>query len=462
MSASGENRSSAGSSPRPFTESYAWYVLTVLTFINFINYVDRYVLASLAKDVERSFDLSRTQVGSLQSAFFFPYLLSPLIGFLGDRVARRALLAAGILLWSVATIGSALADDFWHLWIARSATGIGELCYGIIAPAFLSDLFVKEKRARTLAWFYVALPIGTAAGYALGGAVGQHTGHLPGAPHESLLCSLGIHDGWRYAFLIGGSPGLLLCILTIFLREPPRGAMDSADPLAAPAKINISAVLDLLKTRSFLANVFATTAMTFAIGGLAQWAPTYLQDVHEYSPTTAGTYFGIIVAVAGTLGTAAGGAASDWARRFTPAAHFVVPGLTLIFSGIALALGLYTSDRTLFWVFCSISVFLMFCNSGPLNAAISNVSMPAVRATAFAVTIFTIHILGDALSPWLIGFFADVLEKKYQFSHVDSLRIAVQVAPPAMLAGGFVLLIFAKHLPRDMQAVEKRLRGEGR
>lgn len=443
---------------RSFTEGYAWYVLSILTFINFINYVDRYVLASLSKSVEASFDLNRAQIGSLQSAFFFPYLLSPLIGFLGDKIARRVLLSIGISMWSIATVGSALAGDFWHLWIARSATGIGELCYGIIAPAFLSDLFAKEKRARTLAWFYVALPIGTAAGYALGGIIGDHAGHAPGTPHTSLLCSLGVHEGWRYAFLIGGSPGLLLCILTLFLREPRRGAMDITDPHASAAKISWPAVFDLIKTPSFIVNVFATTCMTFAIGGLAQWAPTYLQDVHQYSASRAGTSFGIIVAVAGTLGTAVGGAASDWARRFTKAAHFVVPGITLVLSGATLAFGLFTSDKSLFWVFCSISVFLMFCNSGPLNAAISNVSMPAVRATAFAITIFTIHILGDALSPWLIGVVADDMEKKYQFSHVDSLRFAVQIAPPAMLIGGIVLLIFAKHLPRDMESVERKLK----
>ncbi|MBI3820213.1 MAG: MFS transporter [Planctomycetes bacterium] len=448
--------------PRESAARYAWYVLTVLTFINFINYVDRYIFASCAKDVEISFNLNRTQIGLLQSAFFLPYLLSPLIGYLGDRIARRGLLAVGVFLWSIATLWSAIASDFWHLWIARAATGVGELCYGIIAPAFLSDLFSKERRARTLAWFYVALPVGTAAGYALGGYVGQHTGHTALQPHNSFLCSVGIHEGWRHAFLIGGFPGIVLCILTIFLREPQRGAMEAAEGPIVSGKIDWQQVRELLKTKSFLANVFATTAMTFAIGGLAQWAPTYLQDIHHYTSTEAGTYFGIIIAIAGSLGTAAGGTVSDWARKYTRAAHFVVPAITLILSAIFLFLGLYTTDKSLFWGFCSASVFLMFCNSGPLNAAVSNVSMPAVRATAFAIMIFTIHVLGDASSPWLIGRTSDYLEKSRGFDHSDSLRWAVQLAPPVMFLGGVVLLICAKYLPLDMASMERRLHRERR
>lgn len=438
---------------------YAWYALTVLTFINLINYVDRFVLASFTDAVRDTFNLSRDEVGSLGTAFFVVYVISPFIGFLGDKVARRKLIAGGIALWSAATIASAFADNFYHLWIARAATGIGELCYGIVAPAFLSDLFTKESRSRTLSIFYLALPVGTAAGYAFGGYVGQNFGHAPGVEHDGFLCGLGIHEGWRYAFLGGGFPGLTLAFLAWFLREPARGGMDTVDGgHVAVGRFRWEGVWELLKTPSFVANVAANTAMTFAIGGIGFWAPEFIQEVHQYSKAQTNALFGVMVAVTGFLGTIAGGFLADYARRWTRSAHFIVPGLTLVFAGICLLPALLSSRREVFWALSGISVFLLFCNSGPLNAAISNVSMPAVRTTAFAITIFTIHVLGDALSPKLIGKISDAFEASR--GHAESLRLAMLIAPPATLLAGIILLAFAKWLPRDMAAVSAKLRGE--
>ena len=446
---------------RVLSNRYALYALAVLTFINLVNYLDRNVLAPVLDSVKASFSIDDQQAGLLTTAFFWVYTIaSPISGYLGDRVSRRVLIVIGIALWSVATVSSAFATSYHQLWLFRAATGVGEAGYGIVAPAFLGDLFSKEKRSRTLSVFYLALPIGTAAGYAFGGYVGEHFGHGPGEPHAGLMCDLGIHEGWRYAFLFGGIPGLLLAVLAAFLVEPPRGAHDAVGVEIGVGKFQWASVGSLLRTRSFVINVAATTAMTFAIGGLAQWAPTFVQRVHGYSKDQAGVWVGIVVALTGTVGTIFGGFLADYARRWTNAAHFIVPGVTLSLCSVALAGAFLATGRAGFWVFASISIFLLFCNSGPLNAAILNVSMPAVRATAFAITIFTIHLLGDALSPWVIGGVSDLFQPSV--GPATSLRYAFLIAPPIVLVGGLLLIVFAKELPKDVAEIERKIRAGGK
>lgn len=448
--------SSHGAPARTISKEYAWYALIVLTFINLVNYLDRYVLASVSESVRATFKFGDSDLGTLQSAFFFVYMFaSPFAGYLGDRVSRRILIAAGVGVWSLATVATAFADSFEHLLLARSLTGIGEAGYGIVAPAMLSDLFSKESRARTLSVFYLALPVGTAAGYSFGPYVASHFGHAPGAAHDGLFCNIGLHEGWRYSFLLGGAPGILLAVLSVFLREPPRGGKDIMDGMHVTGEFRWSQVGGLLKTKSFLANVFATTAMTFAIGGLATWAPAFVQRVHGYTEKEAGVHFGILVASTGFFGTIIGGFVADYARRWTSAAHFVVPAITLAGSAATLLFALLATTREMFWSLGGVSVFLLFCNSGPLNAAILNVSMPAVRATAFALMIFTIHLLGDAFSPHLLGMLSEHYTK--ELGEAEALRRAFLVAPPIVFLGAIVLFVSARWLAGDMAAMEKKL-----
>jgi hypothetical protein len=245
----------------------------------------------------------------------------------------------------------------------------------------------------------------------------------------------------------------------MFLAEPRRGAMDMHAGELHSVKFNWPAVRELFATRSFVVNVGATTAMTFAIGGLQVWAPAFVTRVHGYTAKESATTVGVIVAIAGPLGTFAGGFAADYARRWTQASHFLIPGITLGLSAATLTGALLTNDQTLFWCLTASAIFLLFCNSGPLNAAILNVSQPAVRATAFAITIFTIHLLGDALSPAIIGELSDFFRSRLESGpsrDAQSLRYAFLIAPPVMFVGAAVLLVFRKSYPRDVAAVEAR------
>src|SRR5579864_5132724 len=187
----------------------AGYALAVLTFINLFNYLDRWVVAAVVESIKRSeLHLSDTQLGLVGTGFIFVYTLtSPIFGSLGDRKSRPPLIAVGVALWSIATALGGFARGFASLFTARSAVGIGEAAYGTIAPALLADSFPLEKRGRVFATFFAAIPIGSAAGYVLGGLVDKHF-------------------GWRAAFWIAGTPGIILALLVLFVADPPRGLQD--------------------------------------------------------------------------------------------------------------------------------------------------------------------------------------------------------------------------------------------
>ncbi|MGH9366466.1 MAG: MFS transporter, partial [Thermoanaerobaculia bacterium] len=191
--------------------------LVVLTLLNLFNYLDRFVISALVESLKRSeLALSDTQLGSLASAFLLVYMLaSPPFGVLGDRGPRPRLLALGVGIWSLATALGGFARSFAGLFAARAAVGVGEAAYGSIAPALLSDYFPARLRGRVFAIFFAAIPVGSAAGYILGGLADQRF-------------------GWRAAFWIAGLPGLLLALLCLALPEVGRGRGQESRPHPRP------------------------------------------------------------------------------------------------------------------------------------------------------------------------------------------------------------------------------------
>ena len=176
--------------------------------MNLLDYIDRNILAAVLPKIKIEMELSDTQAGMLSPAFLIAYtLFAPLMGWAGDRYNRIYLLVSGVGLWSLATIGSGFADTYGHLVLARSLLGIGEATYGTLAPTILADLYPRDRRGQILSLFYVAIPVGSALGYVLGGLIEPHY-------------------GWRAAFWVVGGPGLVAALSGLLLREPPRGAMD--------------------------------------------------------------------------------------------------------------------------------------------------------------------------------------------------------------------------------------------
>ncbi|WP_426745328.1 MFS transporter [Myxococcus faecalis] len=392
----------------------AGYALLILTLINLVNYLDRYIVAVALPGIQQEFGINDTQSGLLGTMFIVVFMLaSPLGGFLGDRYPRKFLVAGGVLLWSLATGASGLATSFIALLVARAVIGIGEAGYGAVAPSIISDLYPRDRRTRMLALFYIAIPVGAAAGYGLGGWLTQKY-------------------SWHVAFFAGGVPGLILGAMAFFMPEPQRGAMDGPD---AQVKLPFMVGLrGLGRNAAFWAVTAGYTLMTFSIGGLGFWMPTYLVRERAMSADSSGFLFGAITAVAGLLGTVAGGWLGDKLDRKREGGGLWMSGIGLLLAAPCMYLAVHLKDVGPTFAAIGAAQFLIFLNSGPINAAIVNCVPPAFRAFAMGLNVLCIHLLGDAISPTLIGNIADA----------SNLRTAIAVNALPVLLGGLALLVGAR------------------
>ncbi|MGD0463998.1 MAG: MFS transporter [Tepidisphaeraceae bacterium] len=400
--------------------------LALLLAINLFNYVDRSILYSVQETVRLQFGVSSSAIGWLVLAFLVTYmLLSPVFGWLADRYSRWMLIGIGVALWSLASGASGLANSYAALLATRCLIGVGEAAYGPVAPTLISDLYPLAVRGKVLAWFYAAIPVGSAIGYIMGSPF-AHPGR------------------WHYAFLLTLPPGLLLAAWCFFMKEPARGAAEVV--LAPPRKTTAADYKVLLKIPSYLLNTAAMAAMTFAIGGVADWMPTYLTVDRGLSPERSGLIFGGIVVLAGLIATLTGGIAGDRLRAKVPGSYFLVSALGML-AGFPLFLLLLITPFPLAWVVLFLAVFCLFFNTGPSNTALANTTPPAIRASAFAINILIIHILGDAISPGIIGAIRDRRSLNMGFVAVSGM----------MLIGGLLWLWGMRYLAADTAAAPTRL-----
>ena len=389
--------------------------LAVLTLINLFNYLDRWIVAALAESMKHSeLRLSDTQLGSLMTGFIIVYMIAaPLFGSLGDARSRPRLLGLGVAIWSVATALAGLATSYASLFAARAAVGVGEAAYGTISPALLADYFPRQRRGRMFAVFFAAIPVGSALGYIVGGLVDHYF-------------------GWRQAFFVAGIPGLVLAALALRLYDPPRGAQDSAAGSASHA-VSLggaarAAYAALVRNRPYVLTVLGYAAYTFAIGALAFWTPSFLERTRGIPKAQATVQFGAIVVVTGFIGTYAGGWIGDYFLRVSRQAYLWVSGLVTLVAAPLTLLALAAPRPAVYWTAIVAAELCLFASTGPINSAIVNVVSPHMRATAVALSIFTIHLLGDVPSPSLVGLLSDT----------RSLGEAVLIIPLAVLVGGMI------------------------
>jgi MFS transporter, Spinster family, sphingosine-1-phosphate transporter len=409
----------------PISLTYRRYALGLLLAVNLLNYIDRQVLFAVFPLIKIDLRLSDTALGLLGSAFMMSYmLLAPLFGWLGDRWSRVKLASGGLVVWSLATGLAGFAPGYRTLLAARATVGVGEASFGTVSPGLIADFFPKERRGEILSWFYVAIPVGSALGYLLGGVLGQRY-------------------GWHAAFWMVGVPGLLLAIPIALLRTPPRGGDDAAP---ATGKQNASSgYAALFKNRSFVCNTLAMAAMTFAIGGLAQWIPSFLNRTHAVNVAWGNTLFGATTVLAGILGTLVGGWLGDRWQKKSGKGYLLISGYGFLAGAPFAAWALLAPTLTSCLCAIFVAEFFLFLNTGPLNTVILNVTPPAVRAMAFAVNIFFIHALGDAFSPAILGWLSDQW----------GLRSALLITPVAMVLAGALCFLCGRFVIADMAHAEK-------
>jgi MFS family permease len=380
-------------------------ILALLTTLNLLNYIDRYVLSAVLPRVQDDLHLSNFMGGSLFTVFLIGYFAtSPVFGILADRAGpggRKRLLMLGVSIWSMATVASGLVHGVPSLFAARAVVGVGEASYATIAPTLIDDLAAPSRNARWMAIFSAASPVGSALGYVVGGAV-EHA------------------HGWRAAFFVAGGPGIVLALACLLIAEPQHRPHQTA---RAPRVLD--AARTLLRIPLYRGSVLGYCAYTAAIGGFAFWAPKYLVVRYGLETGRASEYFGLLTVVSGFIGTLAGGFLADlavrrrsrsWSRGAPDAkdtdAAMVRGSLSVcaLSAGLGVplaALAIAAASARGFFAFLVPCEIALFMASGPVNVAMLRSAPLGVRASAMALGIFAIHLLGDLWSPPAIGLVAD-------------------------------------------------------
>jgi len=408
-----------------FTVSrYSYYALTMLTLVNFLNYIDRQILPSVAPLMAADLHLTDTEIGAMEAALLLSFtVLAPLFGRLGDRYSRTKLMASAAVIWSIATGLTGIMDHSpvlpgsIHfnvplvnfvlelsgvaivLCFVRAIVGVGESSYSTITPSLIADYFPPERRATALGVFQAAIPMGFALGYVIGVVLAHFF-------------------GWRMAFMIVGLPGLVTAWFVWRLREPVRGASEHR-PIGNPAEVTIEhhAVHDswlrtswkILSTRDWLLSTAGYTALTFVLGAFGTWANILLVRDKGLSVTQAGITLGVVSLLAGAAGTFGGGWLADKLIKRRGNAYFLLCAASSALGIIPVFVVLAANSPWIFIPAIFLAVLFLFINNAPFHAILVNSVPPLVRATAVALNIVIIHIMGDVISRFGVGVLSDSL-----------------------------------------------------
>jgi MFS transporter, Spinster family, sphingosine-1-phosphate transporter len=401
--------------------------------INFLNYMDRYVAAVASPLIQEEFNLSNAAIGFLASAFLIVYAFAALpFGYWADRGVRRTVVGVGVTIWSLATLFTGFARNFFQLFLSRAILGIGEASYYPAGTSLLSDYFPKDQRARVMSIWGVGSTIGIAVGFAGGGYIADRF-------------------GWRNAFFFAAVPGILFAVLAFGLREPLRGSVEARGPAVRQTRdANVRTFLNLMRIRTLRATILSQVALYFVLASNAFWLPTLLVRRFDLSVSQAGLFAGIVLVLGGLIGTLAGGWIADRLAKKNPAAYLQVGivGLLVgaVFIVISLVAPLNIGPIPIFVPAFLITVIALYLNAGPFTAVAQNVVSPALRASCVTMSLFVAHMLGDSHSTFDVGFLADRL---------GGLQAALLVTSPTLLIVAAILAATGlKSVKPDTQAME--------
>uniref|UniRef100_A0A2K5NIQ0 SPNS lysolipid transporter 2, sphingosine-1-phosphate n=1 Tax=Cercocebus atys TaxID=9531 RepID=A0A2K5NIQ0_CERAT len=418
----------------------------ILSLGNVLNYLDRYTVAG-----ERGSRLPAVFICSFMVA-------APIFGYLGDRFNRKVILSCGIFFWSAVTFSSSFIPQqyFWLLVLSRGLVGIGEASYSTIAPTIIGDLFTKNTRTLMLSVFYFAIPLGSGLGYITGSSVKQAAGD------------------WHWALRV--SPVLGMITGTLILILVPATKRGHADQLGDQLKTRTSWLRDmkaLIRNRSYVFSSLATSAVSFATGALGMWIPLYLHRAQVVQKTAEtcnsppcgakdSLIFGAITCFTGFLGVVTGAGATRWCRLKTQRADPLVCAVGMLGSAIFICLIFVAAKSSIVGAYICIFVgeTLLFSNWAITADILMYVVIPTRRATAVALQSFTSHLLGDAGSPYLIGFISDLIRQSTKDSPLWeflSLGYALMLCPFVVVLGGMFFLATALFFLSDRAKAEQQV-----
>ena len=402
--------------------------------INFLNYMDRYVAAVAAPLIQKEFNLSNADIGLLASAFLLVYAVAALpFGYWADRGVRRTVVGIGVAIWSLATLFTGFARNFFQLFLSRAILGIGEASYYPAGTSLLSDYFPKDQRGRVMSIWGVGSTIGIAVGFAGGGYIADKF-------------------GWRNAFFFAAVPGILFALLAFGLREPLRGSVEARGTAVKETRdANLRTFLGLMRIPTLRATILSQTVLYFVLASNAFWLPTLLVRRFDLSVSQAGLFAGIVLVLGGLIGTLAGGWIADRLARKNPAAHLQVGIVGFLIGAVFIAISLLAplniGPIPIFVPAFLITVIALYLNAGPFTALAQNVVSPALRASSVTMLLFVAHVFGDSHSTFDVGFLAD---------RVGSLQTALLITSPTLLVVAAIIAATGLRSARpDTQAMEE-------
>jgi len=433
---SGRQRGPLASASRP-----AQLALVLLVAINLLNLIDRQILSAVVPMLRAEFfaggqplhptvrflldmlssilggNAENAMLGLLAMAFMLPYTVgAPL--FASFKTRRWSMVGIAVIVFSLATAMTGWAGGFGLLLIARCLVGLGESAFAPVAPSIIADHFPVNVRGRVMPYFYLALPLGSALGFVMGGQIAQA-------------------HGWRAVFLVAAVPGIVLGLLSYFMKEP-KTCMPGLNSIGQGKLMMLK---ELLKNRSFVFVTLGEAAMTFAIGGMVFWMPSYIYEFRGAgSLAQVNLIFGAIVVLAGTAATFLGAQAAEHLKKRRSGAYFLVSGWAMLIGFPVFVAALFV-PFPFAWILMFIATFCLLFNTGPANTIIADVNSAAIRTFAYSVNIFTIHALGDVISPLIIGAVADA----------KGMNIAFLFVSLFFLIGGVLWLYGARFLSADTQ-----------
>jgi MFS family permease len=376
-------------------------LLSLLFAINLLNYIDRLTISGLLEPIGKDLHLSDAQLGQVALAFLIPYsVLPPIVGWIGDRAPRSRLIAFAVCIWSMATGVAGVVRSFAQLAATRAVVGVGEATYMSLSPSMIADAYPPGRRGSAMSLFYIASPVGAALGVFLGGVIGAAW-------------------GWRIACLVVGVPGVAMALAMWFFPEPKRGGLDPGEQADRPS---IRAALAILAgNKPYLLLTLAYTVQLFAYNPIEFWLPTVLQRDKGMPLVQANSSYGAIVVIAGTLGPLLGGFLADRFAQRSSAMYYRICIVTALASVLPIVGVLLLPKGPALFTSIFAEVFLANMSTGVVFTILVTIVMPGLRATATAVLLTVIHLLGDAISEPLIGTISSRL------ATVDSGKLAQAV-----------------------------------
>lgn len=412
-----------GSEIGPAAGSYALFLLFCAYTIN---YVDRQVITILQDPIKRDLGLSDTQLGlltGLSFALFYAVMGIPM-ALLADVRSRKRIIVVSMVAWSLMTALCAAARSFAALLTFRIGVGVGEAGLTPAAHSLISDYYPPERRASAMAIYSASGTVGLMVGFLAGGWINEFF-------------------GWRAALLVAGVPGLVLAaVIWLTMREPPRGRFDpQPSPTSSPPNKPGASLAVLAGNPAFCCLALACGLHTFVTYGQGNWFPPFLGRVHGMSSGELGTWLAVLSVGPGLLGMVSVGYVADWLAKRRPQARMEVAigcvALCMPFEAAAVL----AEDRYAALAFSAGSFFFAGAYLGPSIAAAYAIIPASVRATASAVILLGVNLIGFGLGPLVTGGLSDYWHDKGLGA--DSLRYAMLAIIPAQLAaiGLFALAI---------------------